>query len=315
MIKKYIGLFIILFLVCSCSTQQKSDLLTLINSFSIKNNYQVEVYNHTENSKSTFVISNHSFIVNDTTYYKYFFKDGYQIYNQVETLENQRIDIEYGICFSSLIQKTKYTSNNFSINNDVYILNKSAYSIFDVSFLNENLEYFEVTRNKDNISIKLNFLKNQYSLNYSLIEKEIFPFGFSNDFYNKTNISFKNLKEKICNNESFVAIISSKNCSACVANEKYYELFEKEFNYDYFYSLEENYLSTSNEEVQSFLQDINYVYKNQKKELKHPSYDEYPTEYFLTPTALRFINGELKYVYLGFNRNNVNAFYDFCFEE
>ena len=63
------------------------------------------------------------------------------------------------------------------------------------------------------------------------------------------------------------------------------------------------------------LENIHLTYDNQKNDYKRNEYQKYPKDYFLTPTAINFIQGNEKYVFLGFGKNDVNAFYKFCNEK
>lgn len=314
-------LFIVLFsgmLLSSCSfeNEKKQTVLSLINDLSLNNHYFCNVENLQTQEKETFIVDNLSFIKEDIVYYKYLYKDNYQVYQQDEVKSDQVIDTRELNGLNGLINRVLYNSNNFSIVNDVYTLYEKSYNLFDLNFLEQNLESFTLQREDNFLVFNLEFSDNNYLVKYSYTDKNIYPYATDEEnyhsFFKNNHLSFEEMKKK-SQQEDFVIIVESDSCTACAYAEKYYYLFQYENNYQTFYSLKENEIS--HEQKKEFIKDIANVYENQKEEFKHPYYEKYPQDNFLTPTAVRFVNGNIKSVYLGISKNDVNAFHNFCYEK
>lgn len=301
---------------CSFEGERKPTVLSLINELSLNNRYFCSMENLQTKETKTFIVDNLSFIKEDVVYYKYLYKDNYQVYQQNEVQNDQVIDTSEIIGLNGLINRVLYNSKNFTIENDVYTLLETSYILFDLDFIDQDLQSFSLRREDDYLLYNLNFSKNNYLLKFTSSDRTIYPYLTTEEsltnFYKSNHISFQEMEQKK-QQEDFVVIIESDSCSACVYAEKYYYLFQHENEYKSFYSLKENEISS--EQKKDFIKEISSVYDNQKEEFKHPYYDNYPQDNFLTPTAVRFVEGKIKSVYLGISKNDVNAFYNFCYEK
>ena len=76
--KKILFLSIATILLTSCSFSKKTPI-EFVNQIYINKKCQIEVTNLTKNLKEKFIIDNDSFIHDDVTYYKYLYKENYQL--------------------------------------------------------------------------------------------------------------------------------------------------------------------------------------------------------------------------------------------
>ena len=118
------------------------------------------------------------------------------------------------------------------------------------------------------------------------------------------------MSEKIKNEEDLVCIFTSNKCIACENAESLFFQFAYEYNYR-FVDIDINNLTS--EQEQNIVQNLQKCYSSQEKEFVDENCETYPN-YFLTPTTVRFRTGDMKYVKLGFNQNDGNAFIKICLE-
>ena len=307
--KKILFLSIATILLTSCSFSKKTPI-DFINQIYINKKCQIEVINLTKNLKEKFIIDNDSFIHDDVTYYKYLYKENYQLYDDNNIIEDNKVlNIEYGKCFIEAFNDKNYNATYY-IENNKYIINEKDIEKFDFSFLSNNITNISFYLEDNQLIYNLIFEKEEYELNIFTSETKILPFNINedkiNNFYLNNQINENELTNKINNKENFILIIESNSCKACKYSQIYYALYTFELNKT-IYTIDESGIKD--------LKNIHLIYNNEKNDYKRSEYQEYPKEYFLTPTAIIFIQGNEKYVFLGFGKNDVNAFYKFCNEK
>ena len=311
--KQILFIEIIVLLLSSCTFFEKTPLDFINQIFSDKK-CQIEVNNLTNNSIEKFIIDDNSFIYNNETYYKYLYKNNYQLYNNNLIDNNKIVNIEYGKFFINVFNNNNY-NNTYYIENNIYLIYEENLDKFDFSFLSSGLKRISFYIKNNCLIYNLDFEKNKYQLNVYYSEVKILPFNINeekiNNFYYDNQIDEEKLKLKINNKDDFILIIESDNCKACKYSQIFYALYSYEFNIKLF-TIEENNIKNLKNQI---LQNLNIAYNNQKNDYKRKEYLSYPKDYFLTPTAINFIKGNEKYVFLGFSKNDVNAFYKFCNEK
>ena len=311
--KKILFLSIATILLTSCSFSKKTPI-EFVNQIYINKKCQIEVTNLTKNLKEKFIIDNDSFIHDDVTYYKYLYKENYQLYDDNFIEDNKDLNIEYGKCFIEAFNDKNYNATYY-IENNKYIINEKDIDKFDFSFLSNNITNISFYLEDNQLIYNLIFEKEEYQLNIFASEKRILPFNINedkiNNFYLNNQINESELANKINNKENFILIIESSSCKACKYSQIYYALYTFELNKT-IYTIDESDIKDLKNRI---LENIHLTYDNQKNDYKRNEYQKYPKDYFLTPTAINFIQGNEKYVFLGFGKNDVNAFYKFCNEK
>lgn len=311
--KKILFLSIATILLTSCSFSKKTPI-DFINQIYINKKCQIEVINLTKNLKEKYIIDNDSFIHDDVTYYKYLYKENYQLYDDNLIEDNKVLNIEYGKYFIEAFIDKNYNATYY-IENNKYIINEKDIDKFDFSFLSNNITNISFYLEDNQLIYNLIFEKEEYELNIFTSETKILPFNINedkiNNFYLNNQINENQLTNKINNKENFILIIENGSCKACKYSQIYYALYTFELNKT-IYTIDESGMKDLKNRI---LGNIHLAYNNQKNDYKRSEYQEYPKEYFLTPTAINFIQGNEKYVFLGLGKNDVNAFYKFCNEK
>ena len=204
--KKILFLSIATILLTSCSFSKKTPI-EFVNQIYINKKCQIEVINLTKNLKEKFIIDNDSFIHDDVTYYKYLYKENYQLYDDNLIEDNKDLNIEYGKYFIEIFNDKNYNATYY-IENNKYIINEKDIDKFDFSFLSNNITNISFYLEDNQLIYNLIFEKEEYQLNIFASEKKILPFNINedkiNNFYLNNQINENELTNKINNKENFI---------------------------------------------------------------------------------------------------------------
>ncbi len=300
------------------SSFENKSLLSLMQTFSYYQQYNLDISYGESNYH--LIIDDKSFYSVDKkiTYYKYTFLDNYQKYDNEKIIDsNYILEFDFIGHFSLLLDVNNFTKNFTKLGAD-YVLNndsKDEYSFdfFDSQISSLNIKYLE---EKQTIEYKYVFSDETiFSLVYSPSEVDIYYFQKSRDdyldFYKNFEKNYDEVISLIEEKRDFVLILISPNCSACEnARDLYYD-FSLEYSSREYYALDIKKLNSS--QTNTIISYFKNTYDGQDEFLKYPSYDTYPKDYFLTPTAVRFSDGKAKYVLLAFSKNLEEEFYYLSF--
>lgn len=316
--KKIFPLIIIGSILCGCSFDKNESVQSgnynkvplFLNKIYSSKKYKVNI---TSQDNREIIVDNKSYIQDDITYFKYVFKDGYQVFYN-DDVQEKEIDLSLINNLYSIINARYYNANYFSLENNQFILKNQYLTLFDTSYFGDKLTSF-IAFYEENI-LKIIIEIDNRIVNFSFLESDVTILPKNVDiteydtFYKKNEISYQTLSEKIKNEEDLVCIFTSNKCIACENAESLFFQFAYEYNYR-FVDIDINNLTP--EQEQNIVQNLQKCYSSQEKEFVDENYETYPN-YFLTPTTVKFRTGDMKYVKLGFNQNDGNAFIKICLE-
>lgn len=313
--KKSIELFCFLFLLSGCgniSSQNREELLFLLSDLSVQK--QIEIRLEGELLWTTY---GDSFIDHQEgkTYFKYLFKENYQIYNSEGILEengkNESFDSSF---YYSILDPLFLNEHHFSVEDGIYVLKSASFSRYALPFEQGNMDGLQLSRVGNTARYLYRYGEKNIELTFTSAADSILYYGSreedASEFYLRQRIStFRDLEQKI-DSSSFILILTSLSCAACSYSEPLYYEFSLEYGYEDFYSFRIS--DFSSDERTAFLNRFADVYMTQPEEFRYGDYSEYPP-YFLTPTAIRFEEGNAKYVKPGFGEDEGEVFRRFCF--
>ena len=315
--KKMFPLIMIGSVLCGCSFNENESIQSgnynkvplFLNKIYSSKKYKVNIIDQ-ENQE--IIIDNNSYIQNNVTYYKYVFKTGYQVFEN-DNIQEKEVDTTILNNLYSMINARYYNANYFLLENNQFILKNEYLTLFDISYFGAELNSFIASYEENNL--KINAKIDNKIIKFSLLESDItilpknYDINECENFYKKNEISYQTLLEKI-NNDDFVCIFTSNKCIACENAESLYYQFAYEYDY-HFFDIDINNLNS--EQEQYIIQNLQKCYSTQEKDLIDKNYETYPN-YFLTPTTVRYNAGNMKYVKLGFTKQDGNAFIKICLE-
>ena len=306
---------LLLSLLSSCGQTSSSQVFLYVSDLYLNKNYEVRLYVNDE-LENNYLIDNQSYkdLITLKTYRKYTFIDGYQVYDESESFNDVNC-LDVPSFYTSLIDPLLYNDVNFDIGSE-YILKSQAYNKFNFFFADDELKSVSIKKEDNKLIINCNNDSDNYRLEYQKSVKKIDYFNsgyqFDGDFYNSRLIDdiefYNSLKDS---NEDFVIIFNDNNCYYCEKSERLYYDFSYEYN-----CLDKVYSMNIREFDESFKNEINLelknVYLSQDEKFRLSSYEEYPFS-FLTPSALRVVNGAIKYIKPGFDISEKEILYNLFF--
>lgn len=309
-------LFILLSLLSSCGQSASSKIYLSVSNLYLNKNFEVKLYVN-DTLTNYYLIDGDSYVdyISGKTYRHYTFLDGYQIYDENGIIDEEGNE-DVSSLYTSLIDPLLYNETNFDIGTN-YVLKKEAFSKFNFFFLDNNPSSFIVDKRDNNLTITCSDNQNDYLLEYIKSVKSIdyydSMYHFNGDFYNSKLIdSVENYNTVLTENNDCVIIFNDHSCYYCEKSEKLYYDFAYEYQ-----CLDKVFVMNVRTFDDSFKEELNNQVKNayssQDDMFKLSSYEEYPSS-FLTPSALRYVNGNIKYVKPGFSINEKDTLLHLFFD-
>lgn len=322
-------LVVVLYSLVFVSGCQKEDNSSDPSSLSITTLMQSLFYNERyemrfdyDNQISDYLIDGESFynVKKKETTFKYVFKNDYVQYDETHIINDKyKIDIDFIYAFKSLLNVNYFSSNFSQIDENRYKLIGGKASIYDRDFFPDTIKDIQISFLQNDETIKYDYILNNnysFSLSYSPSTYHILMFGKTdkdyNEFYNRQEKTVDEVYKMISSNEDFVLILTSPTCSACANAQGLYYEFSLEYPNQNYYSLNVQKLNSNN--TKKMIAYFKETYDNQSLDFKHSQYLTYPEDTFLTPTAIRFSEGQSKYVLLSFSEKIGFLFYTLAFE-
>lgn len=314
--KKRIVFFCCLSLLSGCgspSSQAREELLFLLNDLFVQKKIEIRL-----DGELLFTTDGASFIDHrdGKTYFKYLFRDNYQIYDAEGILEengeNESFDASF---YYSILDPLFLNEHYFSVENGIYSLKSSYFSRYNLpTFESSHMLSLQLLREENTAHYRYRYEEKNIELTFTSVGGSIRYYGTeaedASEFYLRNRISaVRDLESKI-DSSSFIVILTSLSCAACSYSEPLYYEFSLEYDYKDFCSFRIS--DFTSDERTAFLNRFSDAYKTQPAEFRYGDYEEYPP-YFLTPTAIRFEDGKAKYVKPGFGESEGEIFLRFCF--
>lgn len=309
----------------SCASNDSIDsnseqLLFFLSSIYLNGKYEVVIKKNGV-VKGNFLVDDNSYIdkKSELTYYKYTYKSDYQIYNG-DSVSDGKSSISYISNLNKLVNVAYFNENNFNIINGCYYVKNGVIKLFDFSFIDEEITTFFAYYYDNKVVFDVTTSLSRYTIEYYKSHVEILPHGVDiddyNSFYDSINIYYNDLSRF----DDFVLVLTRDNCYPCEVAESDLFDFKYEYNYDNFKRIDVNtlYINQNSELKELTNEGINLISMIQKAYISKENEEFYNSRYenydrYLTPTLVRFYNGNIKYVGLGVDKTNVNSLIKMCF--
>lgn len=294
-----IGLLFLSASACQQTAVLKEDYISFFNYVltSGKACFNDSLYN------LSLTIDTNSYIDNNTeiTYYYLPFMKKYQLYD--DEVIKVSDEINYGLDLYKLVNIVN--TSDFISSQDGYQIKEDKLTNYQLSYFDKDVTSLNFYYDKASDSMTYNFLFSDNQIGKVVVAAENvrihnFYYVSEENFYFNNMLNQTELRQKIARDEDFILVISNDTCSACQRSEGAYYEFTLEYPDTEIKIID---LEDLNGEYRKlFLTQIQTVYNQEDSSLHLTGYDTYDN--YLTPTNIRFKNGEISFVTLGMSMGN-----------